>query len=124
MRLFAMLILSVLLAGPVAAENLSGPYLAAAAVMESDFEFAGNANDQQEEGSGNLLAVGFRWPDRFSTELAYTDANDYKTTTSAPRALICGRWPRSFTVLLKVNSTLMCGLGRIGPRREKPRQTT
>ena len=45
MRLFAMLILSVLLAGPVAAENLSGPYLAAA-VLESDFEFAGNANDQ------------------------------------------------------------------------------
>ena len=78
MRLFAMLILSVLLAGPVAAENLSGPYLAAAAVLESDFEFAGNANDQQEEGSGNLLVVGFRWSDRFSTELAYTDANDYK----------------------------------------------
>jgi len=78
MRLFAKLILSLILSGPVAAENISGPYLAAAAVLESDFEFAGNANDQQEEGSGNFLAAGFRWSDTLSTELACTDANDYK----------------------------------------------
>jgi hypothetical protein len=78
MRLFANLILSFVLSGPVAAENMSGPYLVAAAVLESDFDFAGDANAQDEEGSGNFLAVGHRWSDRLSTELAYTDANDYK----------------------------------------------
>jgi opacity protein-like surface antigen len=78
MRLLASFILSLLLSGPVAAENLSGFYLSAAAVLESDFDFAGNANAQDEEGSGNLLAIGYRWSDRLSTGLAYTDANDYE----------------------------------------------
>ena len=78
MRLFANLILSFVLSGPVAVENMSGPYLVAAAVLESDFDFAGDANAQDEEGSGNFLSVGYRWSDRLSTELAYTDANDYK----------------------------------------------
>ena len=78
MRLFANLILSFVLSGPVAAENMSGPYLVAAAVLEGNFDFAGDANAQDEEGSGNFLAVGYRWSDRLSTELAYTDANDYK----------------------------------------------
>ena len=78
MRLLAKLILSLMLTGPAAAENLSGFYMSAAAVLESDFDFAGNANDQDEEGSGNFLAAGYRWSDRLSTELAYTDANDYK----------------------------------------------
>ena len=50
----------------------------AAAVLEGDFDFAGDANAQEEEGSGNFFAVGYRWSDRLSTELAYTDANDYK----------------------------------------------
>ena len=49
MRLFANLILSFVLSGPVAAENMSGPYLVAAAVLESDFDFAGDANAQDEE---------------------------------------------------------------------------
>ena len=76
MRLLAKLILSLMLTGPAAAENLSGFYMSAAAVLESDFDFAGNANDQDEEGSGNFLAAGYRWSNRLSTELAYTDAND------------------------------------------------
>ena len=78
MGLLAKLILSLMLTGPAAAEILSGFYMSAAAVLESDFNFAGNANDQDEEGSGNFLAAGYRWSDRLSTELAYTDANDYK----------------------------------------------
>ena len=40
---------------------MSGPYLVAAAVLESDFVFAGDANAQDEEGSGNFLAVGYRF---------------------------------------------------------------
>ena len=115
MRLFANLILSFVLSGPVAAENMSGPYLVAAAVLESDFDFAGDANAQDEEGSGNFLSVGYRWSDRLSTELAYTDANDYKTSNLGPQRSICGRWPHLFMAGMRGNLILISDWARIGP---------
>ena len=57
----AKLILSFVLSGPAAGKYL---LLHVAAVLESDFDFAGDANVQDEEGSGNFLAVGYRWSEK------------------------------------------------------------
>ncbi|MGC6512606.1 MAG: outer membrane beta-barrel protein [Parvibaculales bacterium] len=59
------------------AEEQGGYYLTVGAVLESDFEFAGNLNELEEEGSGYYLGGGTFLSDTLSLELAYTDANDY-----------------------------------------------
>ncbi len=67
------------LASPVAAqeENQSRKYLTVGAVLQSDFEFAGDLNNYEEEGSGYYLGGGYSFNDTVSLELGYTDANDY-----------------------------------------------
>ncbi len=56
----------------------SGMYLGVNAVLESDFEFAGEVNDQQEKGSGFNIGLGYVYSDVVSFELAYTEANNYE----------------------------------------------
>jgi hypothetical protein len=52
-------------------------YVTAGAVLESSFEFAGQTNDLEEEGSGFYLGGGYSFNDMISLELGYTGANDY-----------------------------------------------
>jgi opacity protein-like surface antigen len=57
--------------------RMDNTYLSVAAIASSDFEFAGDINREQEEGSGYMLGVGYRQSKQLSYELAYTQANDY-----------------------------------------------
>ena len=52
-------------------------YVTAGAVLESSFEFAGQMNNLEEEGSGFYLGGGYSFNDKISLELGYTGANDY-----------------------------------------------
>lgn len=58
-------------------ENQSRKYLTVGAVLQSDFEFAGDLNNYEEEGSGYYLGGGYSFNNMVSLELGYTDANDY-----------------------------------------------
>jgi len=59
------------------AQELDPYYLTLGAVLESDFEFAGDLNELEEEGSGYYLGAGKFLSNLLSFELAYTEANDY-----------------------------------------------
>ncbi|CAI8347556.1 MAG: Uncharacterised protein [Rhodobiaceae bacterium UBA7378] len=76
--LSSLLLSSLALSGGARAAAAPGFYVSVGAILESDFDFAGNVNEQDEEGSGNLLALGYRWSDLLSGEIVYTDANDYR----------------------------------------------
>ncbi|EJW20821.1 hypothetical protein IMCC14465_06170 [alpha proteobacterium IMCC14465] len=52
-------------------------YVTAGAVLESNFEFAGNLNNLEEEGSGYYLGGGYSFSEMISLEVGYTEANDY-----------------------------------------------
>lgn len=52
-------------------------YVTTAAVLESDFEFAGDLNNEEEESSGYYLGIGYDALEWLSVEAGYTDANDY-----------------------------------------------
>ncbi|MGB0343263.1 MAG: outer membrane beta-barrel protein [Parvibaculales bacterium] len=65
-------------AAPAQADSrMDKAYVSVAAIVSSDFEFAGDINGEQEEGSGFMLGVGYRQGQQLSYELAYTQANDY-----------------------------------------------
>ncbi|MGC6472951.1 MAG: outer membrane beta-barrel protein [Parvibaculales bacterium] len=81
-RLAGFIVSTLLLVTPsvLHAEGAKDYYLTMGAVLESDFEFAGNLNDLEEEGSGYYLGAGKLLSDMISLELAFTDANDYSNS--------------------------------------------
>lgn len=74
---FGLLAVLFSVSSPVFAEEPQPYYLTLGAVLESDFEFAGDLNGLEEEGSGYYIGAGKAFTEMFSLEVAYTDANDY-----------------------------------------------
>lgn len=74
----AVLAAPVFITGSASAGGLSDDvYLTVAAIERSDFEFAGDINAEQEQGSGYMLGIGVRQSDWLSYELDYSRANNY-----------------------------------------------
>ena len=125
--LSSLLLSSLALSGGAGAAAAPGFYVSVGAILESDFDFAGNVNEQDEEGSGNLLALGYRWSDLLSGEIVYTDANDYRNVQfgssevnmweAAALIHIPALLDRQTHIDMSYVAILppTCGLARIGP---------
>ena len=75
------IILGFLTVLPARSQELTPYYLTLGAVIQSDYEFAGDLNDRAEEGNGYYTGAGKELSDMLNLELAYTDINNYSSSS-------------------------------------------